>query len=293
MKKLKIAILGSGNIGTDLLIKVMRSKFLDCVLFVGRSFASNGMIKASSLGIIVSDKSIDAIVENKENIDLVFDATSAQSHKIHANIFKDLGIKCIDMTPSQVGKICIPAINGPSCLSAANINMITCGGQASIPMAYTIFRNVKNIEYIEVVSSIASKSAGPGTRENIDEYIYNTEAGLRHLTGCENVKAILNLNPAIPCINMQTTIFAKVDQVEVESLISPIKEMEKKIQEYVTGYEVIVQPVYEGGRIVVTVRCCGLGDYLPRYAGNLDIINCAAIAMAEEYAIKNSVVGQS
>ena len=289
MGKLKVAILGSGNIGTDLLIKILRSDLLECFLFVGRNLSSAGMQKASSLGVKISDRSIDAIIESKDEIDLVFDATSAASHKKHALVFKELKIKCIDMTPSQVGDICVPAINGVECLNSDNINMITCGGQASIPMAYTLYKNIKGIKYIEVVSIVASKSAGSGTRANIDEYIENTEAGIKTLTGCSNVKAILNLNPATPCINMQTTIYVQVDEVDkgmVEGLKTPVKEMEGVIQKYVPGYEVIIPPVYENGRILVMVKCRGLGDYLPRYAGNLDIINCAAIDMAEEYAKK-------
>ena len=284
MRRLKVAILGSGNIGTDLLIKILRSDLMECAWFIGRNLSSNGMVKASSLGVNISDKSIDAVIEHKDEIDLVFDATSAYFHKKHAPIFKELGIKCIDMTPSQVGDICVPAINGKECLNSDNINMVTCGGQASIPMAYTIHKNIPGIEYIEVVSSIASKSAGPGTRANIDEYIYNTEAGIRELTGCQHVKALLNLNPAVPPVNMQTTIYAKTNHENVSQLQGPVKEMEKMIQKYVPGYEVIIDPVFENGRVIVMVKACGLGDYLPKYAGNLDIINCAAIAMAEEYA---------
>lgn len=286
MDKLKVAILGSGNIGTDLLIKILRSEFLECSLFVGRNLSSNGMKKASSLGINISDKSIDAIIKYKDEIDLVFDATSAFFHKKHAPIFEKLKIKCIDMTPSQVGDICVPAINGDDCVNSENINMITCGGQASIPMAYTICKNLKGIKYIEVVSIVASKSAGAGTRANIDEYIDNTEAGIKTLTGCSNVKAILNLNPATPCINMQTTIYAQTndEDVDVESLKKPVEEMATIIQKYVPGYEVVVPPVFENGRIFVMVKCRGLGDYLPKYAGNLDIINCAAIDMAEKFA---------
>lgn len=284
MSKLKVAILGSGNIGTDLLVKVMRSKYLECSFFVGRNLSSNGMNKASFLGINISDKSIDTIIENKSEIDLVFDATSAYFHKIHAPIFKELGIKCIDMTPSQVGEICVPAINGEKCVDSDNINMITCGGQASIPIIYTLYKNLKDIKYIEVVSSIASKSAGPGTRDNIDEYIHNTEVGIKAITGCKNAKAILNLNPAIPCINMQTTIYAQVNQANVKPLQESVSKMEREIQRYVPGYEVIVPPIFENGRILTMVKCCGLGDYLPKYAGNLDIINCAAINMAEKIA---------
>lgn len=287
VKKLKVGILGSGNIGTDLLIKILRSDYLDCTMFIGRNLSSPGMKKASSLGIQISDQSIDAIKKNPELFDIVFDATSAYFHKIHAPIFKELGIVAIDMTPSQVGTICVPAINIEDTFKSDNVNMITCGGQASIPIAYILKKTEPSIEYIEVVSSIASRSAGPGTRANLDEYTYNTEMGLRELVGCENVKAILNLNPAIPCIDMQTTIFAKTDTCDIEKLKVAVEDMAVKIREYVPGYEVVVSPVFEKGRIMVMIRAQGLGDYLPKYAGNLDIINCAAIAVAEQFA-KNS-----
>ena len=282
MGKLKVAILGSGNIGTDLLIKILRSDLLECFLFVGRNLSSAGMQKASSLGVKISDRSIDAIIESKDEIDLVFDATSAAFHKKHALIFKELKIKCIDMTPSQVGDICVPAINGVECLNSDNINMITCGGQASIPMAYTLYKNIKGIKYIEVVSIVASKSAGSGTRANIDEYIENTEAGIKTLTGCSNVKAILNLNPADPCIDMQTTIYAELKDPDMVKLNSEIEKMVKLIQTYVPGYNLVIPPTYENGKVNILVKVSGLGDYLPKYAGNLDIINCAAIAVAEK-----------
>lgn len=283
-KKLRVAILGSGNIGTDLLMKILRSDLLECSLFIGRNLASPGMKKANSHQVPISDQGIDAITSNQNICDLVFDATTASSHSIHAPMFRKLGIKAIDMTPSQFGKICVPAINGKESLNYDNINMITCGGQASTPLAYTLMQQVPDIEYIETVSSIASRSAGPGTRANIDEYIENTEKGLRELTGCKNVKAILNLNPATPCIDMQTTVFAKVKDCDAKKLELPIRAMEERIQKYVPGYKVVVPPVFENGRIMVMVRVQGLGDYLPKYAGNLDIINCAAISMAEEYA---------
>jgi acetaldehyde dehydrogenase len=282
--KLKVGILGSGNIGTDLLIKILRSDHLECTMFVGRNLSSAGMKKASSLGVRISDQSIEAFKQNPEMFDIVFDATSAEYHKIHAPIFKELGILAIDMTPSQIGDICVPAINIDDVLKSLNVNMITCGGQASIPIAYILKKTEPSIDYIEAVSSIASRSAGPGTRANIDEYIFNTEKGLRDISGCENVKAILNLNPAIPCIDMQTTIFARTDSCNIEELKSAVELMAQKIRKYVPGYKVVVPPVYEKGRIMVMIRAQGLGDYLPKYAGNLDIINCAAISVAEEVA---------
>jgi acetaldehyde dehydrogenase (acetylating) len=286
MKKLRVAILGSGNIGTDLLIKVQRSELLECVLFVGRNLSSPGMARAIAMGIKVSDESINGIVKNSDSVDLVFDATSAKDAKAHWEILDKLGKIVIDMTPAKLGVFCIPAVNLEEVLEHRNVNMITCGGQASIPIAHVIGKTQKNADYIEVVSSIASRSAGPATRLNLDEYIDTTENGLKHFSKVAKTKAILNLNPADPCIDMQTTIFAQVENPDMDFLIREVDVMVKKIQQYVPGYSLIVPPIYENGRIVIMVKAQGLGDYLPKYAGNLDIINCAAIAVAEQYSKK-------
>lgn len=284
MKKFRIAILGSGNIGTDLLIKAQRSQYLQCVAFVGRSRNSPGLAKAMSLGVPFSDKSVQYIVDHAAEIDLVFDATSARDHVVHAPILKGLGLRVIDLTPAKLGPMSVPAVNIQECLGEMNINMVTCGGQASIPIAHAIGQTQKDVEYIEVVSSVASKSAGPATRLNLDEYIATTEQGLMRFSGAPRAKAILNLNPAVPCINMQTTVFAKVANPDIETLRVAVAGVVDKIRAYVPGYQIVVEPIFEHGRIVVMVKVRGLGDYLPEYAGNLDIINCAAIAMAEEYA---------
>ena len=290
MKKIRVAIIGSGNIGTDLLIKVQRSEYLTCVLFVGRNLSSPGMAKAINLGIKVSDESIDGIVKNADNIDLVFDATSAKDAKYHWEVIEKLGKIVIDMTPAKLGALCIPAVNLEDIINEKNINMITCGGQASIPMAYAIGKSQKNIQYIEVVSSIASRSAGPATRLNLDEYVDTTEQGIKIFTQVPNAKAILNLNPAEPCIDMQTTIFALVENPDMEKLELEINQILVKNQSYVPGYSVLVPPMYENGRIVIMVKAQGLGDYLPKYAGNLDIINCAAIAVAEKFSkVQNNI----
>ncbi len=283
-KKLPIAILGSGNIGTDLLLKVMRSDYLTPALFIGRNLGSAGMLKAHSLGIKISDQSIEAIVQDPDCCELVFDATSATDAKRHWEILQKLGKTVIDLTPAKIGKMCIPAVNLENCLQQQNLNMVTCGGQASIPLAYIIGQTQKNVEYIETISSIASRSAGPATRINIDEYIETTENAMREFSGCEHSKAILVLNPAQPCINMQTTVFATVAEPNLELLKQEVGIMVGKIQNYVPGYEIVAGPLVENGRIVITVRVQGAGDYLPHYAGNLDIINCAAVAAAEDYA---------
>ena len=286
MEKLRVAILGSGNIGTDLLIKIQRSEFLECVLFIGRGLSSPGMAKAIGMGVKVSDESINAIVKNSDLIDLVFDATCAKDAEIHWDIIDKLGKIVVDLTPAKIGVFCIPAVNLDEVLDYRNVNMITCGGQASIPIAHVIGKTQKNVKYIEVVSSIASRSAGPATRLNLDEYVNTTENAIKYFSDVPRTKAILNLNPATPCIDMQTTIFAEVDNPDMDYLKTEIEIMITKIQEYVPGYSLLVPPVFENGRIVIMVKAQGLGDYLPKYAGNLDIINCAAIAVAEQYSKK-------
>lgn len=283
-KRYRVAILGTGNIGTDLLLKIQRSEHLECVAFVGRSHSSAGMSRARALGVFCSDQSIGFFQNTAISVDLVFDATSAKDHIVHAPIFRQLGIRAIDMTPAKVGPMCIPAVNLSSCLDEWNLNMVTCGGQASIPLAWAIGQSQSRVEYLEVVSSIASKSAGPATRLNLDEYIETTEKGLLQLSGAERTKAILVLNPAVPCIDMQTTVFARVDHPDLDALNKSLQIVIPAIQRYVPGYRVVFGPAFENGRISIMVRVRGLGDYLPEYAGNLDIINCAAIAMAEEYA---------
>jgi acetaldehyde dehydrogenase (acetylating) len=288
MDKLKVAIIGSGNIGTDLLVKAKRSPYIDCSMFIGRHFNSPGMNKASSLGVKISDLSIEAIERDPDCCQLVFDATSALDHKKHWPILKKLNIKVIDMTPSAIGEMCIPALNIEHCLHYDNVNMVTCGGQASIPLAQVIGNTHPEVKYIEVVSSIASRSAGPATRINLDEYVETTEKGLKEFSGCQKTKAILILNPAQPPIDMQTTIFAKVDNPDIELLRENVEMMVKRIQAYVPGYRLLIPPLIESDRIVIMVKIQGLGDYLPKYAGNMDIINCAAIAMAECYAQQNN-----
>lgn len=281
--KLKVAIIGSGNIGTDLLMKSLRSDFIECTLFAGRNFNSAGMKKANTLGVPISDRGIEAIIENPTICDLVFDCTSAQAHVDHWDALEKIGKFVIDMTPAKLGVLCIPAINAIECIAdgARNLNMITCGGQVSIPIAYAISKVHPNIEYIEVASSIASRSAGPATRANLDEYVETTQDALRKFSGTKRAKAILILNPAVPPIDMQTTIYAKIDNPDLPAILGSVEEMVKKIKQYVPGYQILVSPTIEGNKVVTTIKVLGAGDYLPQYAGNLDIINCAAISMAE------------
>ena len=285
---LPVAILGTGNIGTDLLLKVRRSPLLHCRLFAGRNLSSPGMSKASNLDVPVSARGVESILDLKDEIALVFDATSAEDHFKHAPLFAKAGIVAVDLTPAKVGQMCVPAVNLEECLHLPNVNMITCGGQASIPLAHAIASANRGLSYVETVSSIASRSAGPATRINLDEYLDTTEYGLRTFASCKNAKAILNLNPAQPCVHMQTTVMAKVDCPDLEGTRARVLEMVDIIKKYVPGYQLIIGPILESGRLMTMVKVDGLGDYLPRYAGNLDIINCAAIAFAEAYALKRT-----
>jgi acetaldehyde dehydrogenase (acetylating) len=283
-RKLKVAILGSGNIGSDLLAKVARSPYLECTLFVGRHMQSQGLARAAAMGVPVSDRSVEAIAEDPGCCDLVFDATSALSHAHHWEVLDRLGKTAIDLTPSNIGHACVPAVNLEECLEYRNVNMVTCGGQATIPIAHALSLVHPDVTYVEVISMIASRSAGPATRVNLDEYIGTTERGLVQFTGAPRTKAILNLNPAVPPVDMQSTIYALVPEPDIDALTAAVDETVRQIRTYVPGYELIVPPVVENGRVVVMVRVRGAGDFLPAYAGNLDIINCAAVAMAEAHA---------
>lgn len=284
MGNLRVGIIGSGNIGTDLLIKTLRSEHLDCSVVMGRNLASPGMVKARGLGVPVTAAGVRHLEVEPDACDLVFDATSAADHVYHAELLAGLGIPVVDLTPAALGPFCIPAVNLEAVLGTADVNMVTCGGQASAPIAHALASTQTDIDYIEVISSIASRSAGPATRANLDEYIHATEGAIKHFSGARRTKAILNLNPAEPCIDMQTTVFAKVADPHIESLEPVLADIVARVSSYVPGYELIVGPIVEHGRIVVMVRVRGLGDHLPAYAGNLDIINCAAIAVAEARA---------
>lgn len=279
-----MAILGSGNIGTDLLMKVRRSEVLEISRFIGKNKNSENLKMAVEMGIPVSAKSIRELVENPGCCQIVFDATSANAHVIHAPILRKMGVFTIDLTPSRIGKACIPAINGDQCLGEKNINLITCGGQATVPIAYELSKISGDIGYIETVSTIAAKSAGKGTRDNIDEFIETTRNALCQFTGVKNTKSIMILNSAEPPINMRNTIYVRMPDMDLECVADAIAQVEKRMQEYVPGYKVIVGPTYINGILAVTVQVTGRGDYLPEYSGNLDIITCAAVEMAERYA---------
>src|SRR3989344_5455593 len=229
-KKVKVGIIGTGNIGSDLLVKVQRSSLLKCGMFAGNNPESVGIKKAQLLNVPISFQSIDAIKKNPDCCDIVFDATSAEIHLYHAPILKKLKKFTIDMTPSRYGKMCVPSLNLKECLKEQNINMISCGGQATTPIITTIMKIHPEIEYVEIVASIASKSAGIGTRNNIDEYTQATSEGIKFFTGVKNAKAIIILNPAEPPIMMHNTIYAKVNNPKIKKLKSEIGKAAKLIK---------------------------------------------------------------
>ena len=264
--KIKAAILGTGNIGTDLLLKTLKTDFIEIVAFVGRRLDSDGMIIAKSKGVNISDHGINYFINNPKCCDVVYDCTNASDAQEHAKIFKKQGIKVIDLTPAKVGDMCVPDINSEIILTDSNVNMITCGGQASMPMLYLLSKHCKGLEYIEIVSQIASKSAGMATRINVD-----------------NTKVILNLNPAEPCVDMQTTIFVKTKDIDFKNLTEKLLDKIEELKTYIPYYELVLPPTMnENGIVVLSIRVKGTGDYLPEYAGNLDIINCAAIKVTEK-----------
>ena len=281
---IKAGIIGTGNIGTDLLLKILKTDFMTPVIFAGRRMESDGIRVALEKGIPVTDKGIQYFIDNPKCCDVVYDCTSAADAFGHAQIFASQGIKVVDLTPAKIGPLCVPSINPEVILTSDNVNMITCGGQASMPMLNLISKYCDKLDYIEVVSQIASKSAGMATRINIDSYIHTTEMAIKMFTKCNNCKVILNLNPAEPCVDMQTTMFLKFQNVNFEALVEDIYLKIKELKTYIPYYELVIPPTITDDVLVLSIKVKGSGDYLPEYAGNLDIINCAAIEVTKKLA---------
>lgn len=284
MRKVKVGIIGTGNIGSDLLAKIQKSAVLECGLFTGRNADSEGIKRAQELDVPTSTDSIAAIERDPDCCEIVFDATSAKNHFVHAPILKQLGKFTIDLTPSRIGTMCIPILNIEKALFARNINLVTCGGQACVPLAKVIMEVHPETPYIEIVGSIASKSAGSGTRANIEEYMLTTKRALEEFSGVPKAKVILVFNPAEPPVLMHNTIYASIPNPDIKLLTEKINAMAELIRGYVPGYQVTYGPIVEKGRVAITVQVVGSGDFLPAYAGNLDIITCAAVRVAEDYA---------
>ncbi|MDO7788195.1 acetaldehyde dehydrogenase (acetylating) [Desulforamulus aquiferis] len=283
MDKIKVAVIGPGNIGTDLMYKIFRSQHLEMSLMIG-VVESEGIKRARNLGIRTSIDGIGSILEDKD-IRIVFDATGAKPHLIHAPQLKEAGKIAIDLTPASVGPYVVPCANLDQVKDEPNLNMVTCGGQATVPIVHAISQ-VTNVDYAEIVACISSKSAGPGTRQNIDEFTETTSKALAVVGGAKKSKAIIVLNPADPAVMMSNTIYCEVEDPNEKAIKESIDKMVKEVQKYVPGYRLRVPPIFEGNKITTIVEVEGAGDFLPKYSGNLDIINSAAIAVAEKLAAR-------
>ncbi|MEV4733345.1 acetaldehyde dehydrogenase (acetylating) [Saccharopolyspora sp. NPDC049426] len=287
----KAAIVGSGNIGTDLLYKLSRSRDVEPAWMIGIDPDSDGLRRAADLGVTASAEGVDWLLDN-ESPDIVFEATSAYVHKANAPRYAERGIRAIDLTPAAVGPYVVPPVNIDEHLDAPNINLITCGGQATIPIVHAVSRVVP-VAYAEIVASVASVSAGPGTRSNIDEFTRTTAKGIEVIGGAERGKAIIVLNPADPPMIMRDTIFCAIPaDADTDAIGESITRMARDIAEYVPGYRLLSEPQFDppsavtGGqaRVAVFVEVEGAGDFLPKYSGNLDIMTAAAVRVGEELA---------
>ena len=288
MKKIKCALIGPGNIGTDLLAKLQRSPVLEPVWMVGIDPNSDGLKRAREMGIKTTAEGVDGLVPHMlaDGVQIVFDATSAYVHADNSRKVNALGALMIDLTPAAIGPFCVPPVNLIEHVGKGemNVNMVTCGGQATIPMVAAVSR-VQPVAYGEIVATVSSKSAGPGTRKNIDEFTRTTASAVEKVGGAKKGKAIIILNPAEPPLIMRDTVHCLTESEPDQAKITEsIHAMIKEVQKYVPGYKLVNGPVFDGKRVSVFLEVEGLGDYLPKYAGNLDIMTAAAARTAEMFA---------
>lgn len=282
MNKKSAAIVGSGNIGTDLMYKLLRSDVIEPQYMIGIDPESEGLARAKQSGLEASHEGVDWLLSRNELPDFVFEATSAYVHFRNAPKYKEAGIRAIDLTPAARGPYVIPPVNLTEHISEKNVNMVTCGGQATIPMVHAVSRVVK-VDYAEIVATVASKSAGPGTRQNIDEFTRTTAKGVEVLGGAGEGKAIIILNPAEPPLIMRDTIYCSLpENYNKDAITKSIYDMESFVQSYVPGYRQISDPQFTDGRVAIFIEVEGAGDFLPRYAGNLDIMTASAVKVGEE-----------
>jgi acetaldehyde dehydrogenase len=288
MEQIRAAILGSGNIATDLMYKLKRSSVLRGVLMAGIVADSEGLARARQEGLATTSDGIEGLLQQKETFEVVFDATTASAHKQHAPLLSNAGKIAIDLTPAAVGPYVIPLVNLDEHIGAMNVNLVSCGGQATVPLVRALDA-VAPVEYAEIVATIASKSAGPGTRQNIDEFTDTTARGLEKIGGAAHGKAIIVLNPAEPPILMRNTVYGMLADADEAKIVGSIEAMVERIQQYVPGYRLrakpLIQDVSNGERkkkVTLFVEVEGAGDFLPKYAGNLDIMTSAAVKVGEE-----------
>jgi acetaldehyde/propanal dehydrogenase len=279
--RVKAAIIGSGNIGTDLLYKMRRSEVLEPAWMVGIDPDSDGLAKARALGVRTTHEGVEGLLPHLGDVRVVFDATSAAAHVQNWRRLSEHDVLVVDLTPAAIGPYCIPPVNLGQHRGAKNVNMVTCGGQATVPMVAAVSR-VQPVEYAEIVATVASKSAGPGTRNNIDEFTRTTAGAVEKLGGAKRGKAIIILNPAEPPLIMRDTIHCLTEgEPDREAITASVRAMVREVQTYVPGYALKNGPVFDGRRVTTYVEVQGLGDYLPPYAGNLDIMTAAALRTGE------------
>lgn len=288
MKKIRCALIGSGNIGTDLIYKIQRSPVLEPVWMVGIDPESEGLARARDMGLKTTAAGVDGLLPHvlDDNIQIAFDATSAYVHAENSRKLNELGVMMIDLTPAAIGPLCVPPVNLRAHADKVemNVNMISCAGQATIPIVFAVSR-IQGVAYGEIVASLASKSIGPGTRANLDEFTYTTSSAIEVVGGARKGKALAIINPAEPPMLMRNTISCLTDEAPDEARITEsVLAMIKEVQKYVPGYRLVNGPLFDGNKVSVFMEVAGLGDYLPKYAGNLDIMTAAATRTAEMFA---------
>jgi len=288
MAKINAALVGSGNIGTDLLFKALRSEWINPVWMAGIDAGSDGLAKARERGLKTTADGVDGLLPHiaKDNIRIAFDATSAYVHAENARKLQSRGVVVIDLTPAAIGPYCVPPVNLNEHVGTRemNVNMVSCGGQATIPIVAAVSR-VQKVDYAEIVATVSSRSAGPGTRKNIDEFTRTTASGLERVGGAKRGKAIIILNPAEPPLIMRDTVHCLTESApDQERITASVKAMIAEVRKYVPGYVLKNGPVFDGNRVSVYLEVAGLGDYLPKYAGNLDIMTAAALRTSEMIA---------